>query len=222
MEDVLFMIGIAIIVGIACLGYWGHAENLKKHEASNFELLPWLIFSLIGIADCTNMLLSHDVTLTMFVAGVIIALGPIYISVIIFRAMWENYEGKKSFSTVLQKLYDEFGKSQEQRRALITLLLTLSILEASPYGDLWFVEWSFALVTIALDFVALQELIADVKKAPQTFEYSSWILWGIAAVFAYFLNGIAEQQWFSVATVLTLENAIISYIVIRKIYLCRK
>ena len=216
----IFAVGL---VTIAAVGFFIYGKNITKHEENDFCLLPWAIFLFLATLDVINILLSTDFTAIEYIAGIVMFLGPVYIFTLIVGAMWKKLPQKnKNTKFIIQSLYQEATNSLPQSIILgtgILLMIGLTSIEYfTRYGELQTVEYGFAIATILLDLVAISTISEEIEESPEAFEPYSWYYWAVASGGAFLFNGLNYQEWYSVGSLLIIENVCVSLWVIRCIF----
>lgn len=206
------------LVVIAAMGYFFYGKNVIVHEGKEFALLPWFIFAFLASLECLNIVFSTNVTPIEFIAGIVVFVGPVYISVLVIRTMWINLEeNNKKTSFVVKRVLHESTDSPAQTIILllgILIMVGLLFIEyLTPYGSVSEVEYGFAIGTILLDLVAVSSIYQEIKDDPQVFERSSWSCWIVSTGGAYLFNNFYYGEWVSIGSLLMIENFAVALVV---------
>jgi hypothetical protein len=206
------------ILSMIAFGYFLYWKNVRDEETGTFMVLPWINFSFLAYLDWENIRYSETVTPFENFSGFAMFIGPLSMSVAILIEGAKQHGGLKKIPFFLKQEYVDSKIEVIFLGVGLLILICLYILESHPIsylGDEYGVELSFAIMVSLLDFITVIGLIAgDVYKRPKYFDMRPWLIWSIIALFASWWSIQTGADNTAIGTLLIMESAIMSLLML--------
>lgn len=189
-------------LALVFLGYFLLLRNIK--EDSGDILIPWMIFFIQGVSDHANILLSPTNDLIEKFSGFIFSGGPFLVIL-----LYVVRKRKNIFTLFKEELHNLNPHLKKMFISASLCLASIILLNFTPIGDEWYVEFPLILLTFILDVVALWVLVKEIISGHDE-PMMPWVLWllSVSILFFYELQtkGIflfaTIAPWVSLKTIL--------------------
>jgi hypothetical protein len=191
---------IFLALGITSWGYMIYYKSIEKNITES-NIVSWILWTIIGSNIMLNILFSSN-DKAEIIQGIILFLGPLFISVALYRkgkAKWGKVSG-------FEKICISWA---------IILLISIIYFKFFPVNIKYFTE-IISISIIILDFIVFLPLLVYIFKNPETENPKPWIIWIFANPIA--ILAIEDYSFAAISFLLymtTLMPLVAFYIIIK-------